>query len=546
LTFWIVIPAEAGIQSFHRILDSRFRGSDGKTEFFRILLGIRKGKVNFWAKIKKGFLPAALFLLFLPAAAFSFSLEGRVKDSSLGNGMKVLLLERHESPTLSFHIRFRVGAVDENLGVTGTAHLLEHMLFKGTQTLGTKNYGEEEKVLMRMDSVYAFLEAEKAKGEKADKDFLKYLEDTLRKLQAEHKKWVVKDEIERIYSRNGAVGFNAFTSQDSTSYVVSLPSNRLELWARIESDRLLNPVLREFYSEREVVREERRRSYDSNPRRKLMENFLAASFIAHPYGRPVIGWASDIQNLDKQATEDFFRTFYSPAKTVLAVVGDVHPEEALRVIKKYFERIPRRALPPLLKTAEPEQAGERRIWVEADANPQLIMGFHKPNAPHPDDAVCEIIEGILSSGRTSRLYRRLVEEEKIALEASASNGSPGERYPNLFLLSATPRHPHTAEELEKALLRELEELKREPVSDSDLQKIKNQIQTSFLRKLDSNSTLAYWLSYGQCLFGDWRYVTDRIQAYEKVTAEEVRRVARKYFIPKNQTVAILVKPSESP
>jgi predicted Zn-dependent peptidase len=174
------------------------------------------------------------------------------------------------------------------------------------------------------------------------------------------------------------------------------------------------------------------------------------------------------------------------------------------------------------------------------------MGFHKPNAPHPDDAVCEIIEGILSYGRTSRLYRRLVEDEKIAVEASASNGFPGERYPNLFILSGTPRHPHTAEELETALLRELEELKKEPVSDPDLQKIKNQIQTSFLRKLDSNSSLAYWLSYGQSLFGDWRYTTDRIKAYEKVTAEDVRRVARKYFITKNRTVAILVKPSESP
>ncbi len=495
---------------------------------------------------KRFFALIAILLFLLPAAAFGFSLEGRVKEYTLENGIKVLLLERRESPTISFQIRFRVGAVDENVGATGTAHLLEHMLFKGTKTLGTKNYAEEEKILSRMDSVMASLETEKAKGEKADKGFLQYLDETRRSLQAEHKKWVVKDEIDRIYSQNGAVGFNAFTSQDSTAYVVSLPSNRLELWARIESDRLLNPVLREFYSERDVVMEERRRSYDSKPQRRLMENFLASSFIAHPYGRPIIGWPSDIQNLDRWATEAFFHTFYSPANTVLALVGDVRPDEALPVIKKYFERIPRQPLPPPLKTREPEQAGERRVTVETDANPELAIGFHKPNAPHPDDAVCEIIEGLLSYGRTSRLYRRFVEEEKIAVEASASNGPPGERYPNLFVLSGTPRHPHTAEELEKGLLEELERLKREPVPDPELQKIKNQIETSFLRKLDSNSSLAYWLAYGQSLFGTWQYVTDRIQAYGKVTAEDVRRVAQKTFIPRNRTVATLVKPSESP
>ena len=184
--------------------------------------------------------------------------------------------------------------------------------------------------------------------------------------------------------------------------------------------------------------------------------------------------------------------------------------------------------------------------METDANPQLIMGFHKPNAPHPDDAVCEIIEGLLSYGRTSRLYRRLVEEEKIAVEASASNGYPGERYPNLFVLSGTPRHPHTVEELEKGLLEELERLKREPVPEAELRKVRNQIETSFLRRLDSNSSLAYWLSYGESLFGTWRYVPERIQAYGKVTAEDVRRVAQKFFIPRNRTVAALVKPSPSP
>jgi len=482
--------------------------------------------------------------LFCTPGILAFSLEGRVKEFTLENGMKVLFLERHQSPTMALYIRFRVGASDENIGMTGTAHLLEHMLFKGTKTLGTKDYAEERKILDRMDSVSMALDAEKSKGEKAGPEYLKYLQEALKSLQEDHKKYVIKDEIERVYSQNGGVGFNAMTSVDTTTYVVSLPSNRLELWARVESDRLLNPVLREFYSERDVVLEERRRSIESQPERILLENFLAVSFIAHPYGRPVIGWPSDVQSLDREATERFFRTYYSPANTVLTIVGDVKAEEALPLLKKYFERIPRQVLPPPLRTVEPAQAGERRLEVVSDANPQLIIGFHKPNPPHPDDGALEIMEGLLSSGRTSRFYRRLVEEEKIAAEVSAANGWPGERYPNLFAVFAAPRHPHTAGELEKAILEELERLKREPVSAEELKKIKNQIQTGFLRQLNSNPKLAYWLSYGQSLFGDWRYLVQRLEAYEKVTPEDIRRVAEKYLTARNRTVATLVRTSD--
>ena len=355
---------------------------------------------------------------------------------------------------------------------------------------------------------------------------------------------MIKDEIEFIYSRNGGVGFNAMTSMDTTTYVVSLPANRLELWARVEADRLLNPVLREFYSERDVVMEERRRSIESQPERVLMENFFAASFVAHPYGRPIIGWPSDIQSLKKQETEQFFRTYYSPKNTVIAIVGNVQIEEALPVLKKYFEPIPPQVLPPSLPTVEPPQLGERRLEVIADANPQLIVGFHKPNSPHPDDGVFEIIEGLLSSGRTSRFYKRLVEEEKIASEVSAANGYPGERYPNLFAVFAAPRHPHTAAELEKAILQELDRLKNEPVSEEELQKIKNQMQTTFLRQLNSNTKLAYWLSYGQSLFGDWRYLPQRLDAYDKVTAEDIRRIAEKYLTSRNRTVATLLRAGE--
>ncbi len=484
-------------------------------------------------------------LLFLipPQESLSFSLEGRVKEFTLQNGMKVLMMERHQSPTLALYIRFRVGAVDENLGMTGTAHLLEHMLFKGTKTIGTKNYAEEEKILNRLEYVGMALDAERAKGAKSDPTFRKHLEETLQDLEKEHKKWVIKDEIESIYSENGAVGFNAMTGADTTTYVVSLPANRLELWARIESDRILNPVFREFYSERSVVMEERRQSIESKPERKLAEQFLASSFIAHPYGRPVIGWASDLAYLEKRTTEQFFRTFYSPENTVLTLVGSLRPDSALPILQKYFERIPRQVLPPPLRTQEPTQVGERRIQVLADAKPQLVIGFHKPHPPDPDDAVLEIIDGLLTTGRTSRFYKTLIEEEKIAVEVSSSQSFPGERYPNLFVIFATPRHPHTAEELEKGIYRELDRLRTDPLPAAELEKVKNEIQTSFLRKLNSNSRLAYWLSYGQSLFGSWRHMEQRLQALDQVTAEDIRRVAQKYFTTQNRTVATRVPTS---
>ncbi len=490
------------------------------------------------------FLFILLFSFSRAPLSFALSLEERVQEHTLSNGMKVLLLERRQSPTISLYLRFRVGAVDETTGITGTAHLLEHMLFKGTKTLGTKDYAEEEKVMDRVASVGAALDAERSKGEKANPEYLKYLESSLRTLQDEQRKWIVKDEIASIYSENGAVGFNAMTSADTTTYVISLPANRLELWARIESDRMLNPVLREFYSERDVVLEERRRSYDSQPDRKLVENFLAAAFIAHPYGRPVIGWPSDIEFLHKGTTEQFFRTYYSPGNTVLAAVGDLDPEEALAFIKKYFERIPSQILPPPLHTKEPEQLGERRIQVLADANPRLAIGFHKPNPPHKDDVVLEVIDGLLTSGRTSRFYRQLVEEEKVAMEVSAYYGYPGERFPNLFTISAAPRHPHTPQELESKILRELDRIKSDLVSPDELQKIKNQIQANFLRSINSNVKLASWLSYGQSVFGDWRYVAGRLKALEQVSPEDIRRVAQTYFVDRNRTVAILMKSAD--
>lgn len=480
-------------------------------------------------------------VLLLHTLAFGLSLEGRVKEYSLNNGMKILILERHFAPVVSLYMRFKVGAVDEAGGETGTAHLLEHMLFKGTETLGTRNYKEEKKILKEIDQLAGQVDEEMKKGEKADGNRIAELKERLKNIQQEHKKWVVKDEIDAIYSQNGAEGLNASTGYDITTYKVSLPANRIELWARIESDRISNPVSREFYSEREVVREERRQREETQPDGKLMENFLATAFVAHPYGRPIIGWDSDIKYLKRGRVKQIFRDYYCPNNAVVAVVGDVNPDEVMKTIERYFGGIPRQEILPVSVSEEPEQSGERRVEVEFEANPKMIIGYHKPSLPHFDDYVFDVIDILLSDGRTSRLYKKLVEEKKIAVSVSTSNGFPGSRYANLFTVFATPRSPHTCDELEEEIYKQFDRLKEEAVTSYELNKVKNRLEASFIRSLNSNTGLAGRLSYYQTIAGDWRYIEEHLKVIEKVTPEDIMEVAKKYLIRKNRTVAQIVQ-----
>ncbi len=490
-------------------------------------------------KLLIGFITAGVLLLH--TISFAFSLEGKVREYNLKNGMKILILQRNFSPVVSMYIRFKVGSVDEPWGETGTSHLLEHMLFKGTETLGTKDYQEEKKLLDEIDSLAGQMDSEMKKGEQADDSRIAEWKEKLKVLQKEHRKWVVKDEIDAIYARNGADGMNASTGYDVTTYKVSVPANRIELWARIESDRMSNPVFREFYSEREVVREERRQREETQSDGKLMENFLATTFVAHPYGRPVIGWDSDIRYLEKRRVEKIFSNYYCPNNAVVAVVGDINPDEVMRIIEKYFGKIPPQEIVPVPMSEEPEQSGERRVEVEFEANPRLIIGYHKPALPDFDDYVFDVIDILLSGGRTSRLYKVLVEEKKIAVSVSTANGFPGSRYSNLFAIFATPRSPHTCDELEKEIYRQIDKLKEEPLTPYEFTKVKNRLEAGFVRSLNSNAGLASRLSYYQIIAGDWRYTEEHLRVIERVTPEDVMEVAKKYLIKKNRTVAEIVK-----
>lgn len=476
------------------------------------------------------------------------SLADRVIEHRLANGLTVLLAERHQSPIVSINMTFGVGGMDERTGMTGVAHLYEHMAFKGTRTIGAKDYAQERPLLEeldrlndRIDRLQAELGLALDKPDPAKTRELEQLRQTFAATQDRAGEWVVGNEMPLLYQRHGAVGLNASTGKDVTRYTVSLPANRLPLWAAIEADRMAHPVLREFYKERAVVMEERRLRTDDSPGGLLYEAFTAAAFQAHPYGFPTIGWGSDIQALTPAATEAFFRTYYGPGNAVIAIVGDINPKETIALIERSFGSIPSASTPPRVVTVEPAQRGERRVSVEFEAEPIVMVGYHKPTIGHPDDPVFDVLDAVLSEGVTSRLYKRLVRDLKLAASVSTDAGTPGVRGANLFQVSATPLAPHTTGELETAIDEELGRLKREPVSAEELAKVLNNLDAGLLRALRSNSGLASQLAYFQVVAKDWRHVLaarDRIAA---VTPADIQRVAAKYFTPSNRTVATLIR-----
>jgi predicted Zn-dependent peptidase len=478
-------------------------------------------------------------LFLICGQSYGFDLEKNVVKTKLKNGLTVLMMERHLSPTVSLFIRHRIGAADETAGEYGAAHFCEHMMFKGTTTIGTKNYKAEKNILDAIEKTGTALDKEKLKDQKADQKIIQELSEKLKKLQNEAKVYSIPNEIDRLYTQNGSIDMNASTGQDVTTYHVSLPANKIELWARIESDRLINPVFREFYTERDVVMEERRQRAEADPEGKLYEQFLRAAYKVHPYGRPVLGLTEDIMNLSPEAVKNIFAEYRAPESIVIAVVGDINPLKTLKLIEKYFGRIPANNKDKNVIPAEPPQTEERKVEVLFDANPMMIIGYHKPTAPTYDDYVFDVLETILTTGRTSRLYNLLVTETGIAESVSASNGVPATRYPNLFTIFAKPRYPHTNMELEEVILREIEKIKTQPVTDTELAKAKNQLKMDYIRNLDSNGELASMLSYYEVLLGDYRYISNYLNIIDKVSAEDIQKAAILYLNKENRAIAVL-------
>jgi len=461
--------------------------------------------------------------------------EKRMTEFTLDNGLKFLILERHEAPVVSFHIHADVGAVDEVKGITGMAHLFEHLAFKGTKTIGTKNYDAEAKAMARMDELFDAIKAERRKAEPGQAH-LEQLQKQFEAAQAEAQKHIENDEYWDVYQREGGTYFNAYTDQDYTCYIVSLPSNKIELWMSLESDRFANPVLREFYKEKNVVMEERR-MMENNPRGRLYEEFEAIAYLAHPYGESVLGHMSDLQTLTRREAEAFFKKYYSPSNLTIAIAGDVDPQKVRNLAEKYFDGIPSSPKPEPVETVEPPQRGERRVVIEDPAQPGIVIGYHQPGINHPDNAIFGAIAQIIGTGRTSRLHKSLVKDKKIAVNVSAWPG--GSKYPGLFTFSAMPAKDHTGEECEQAIYAEIEKLKTELVSPEELKKAKIRVRAGLIRELDSNFALAMELAFYDVITGDWRNLFRELDKIERVTAEDIQRVAKEYFTKKNRSVGII-------
>jgi len=464
------------------------------------------------------------------------SFEKRTSMRTLDNGLTVIILERHDAPVFSYATMINTGSAQEVPGITGLAHMFEHMAFKGSDRIGTTNWEAERQALAKVEETYAAYDqarhAETGRDEAKVKDLEKAWKDAI----AEADKFAKGDEFSEVVDRAGGVGMNAFTSSDMTGYFFSLPSNRFELWAFVESERFRNPVFRQFYKERDVVTEERRMRTESNPTGRLIEQFLAVAFTAHPYGFPGVGWPSDLSSFSATDAAAFAKIHYVPSNMVIAIVGDVSPAEAWPMIDKYFGRLPKAAKPQVLRTVEPKQTSERAVVLRETAQPFYVEGYHRPAATHPDNATYDVISMLMSSGRTSRLYRSLVRDKKIAAGAAGFNGFPGEKYPNLFAYYGVTTPGHTPDEVAEAIHAEIERIKTEDVPADELQSVKTRVKAGLVRSLANNSGLALSMANYQTLHGDWRELFREVERIDKVTSADVKRVAAETFVPANRTV----------
>jgi predicted Zn-dependent peptidase len=498
----------------------------------------------------------AIFIFQFAFMAALSAQEVRVVETNLSNGMKLLMVERHDEPSIAGGWVAHVGSANEHPGMTGIAHLFEHMMFKGTTTIGTTDAPKDFEILAAQEKIRDEMRAEEAKmrgeirGGKID-DLLKpenwtphyrELQKQFQALVEDERKVLVKNEFDNIYTGNGASGMNAFTMQDMTAYFCSVPANKTELWMWMESERIFHPVFREFYAERDVVFEERRMRLESTPMGVPMETFNAMFWEALPYSWDTLGWPSDVSSISKPQADAFYATFYAPQNLTLILVGDFDPKTIVPLAEKYFGRLPRgKSNPPDLVTLEPKQTVEKRMNAEVAANPQVEIFWHTVPFGHRDSYALEILAQLLST-QTGRFYKALVLGSGVATDAGASQNSM--KWAGFFDASGEAATGHTPEEIEKKLYVEIEKLQRDEVPAEELQKVKNNFAAAEYRKLNSNMSILHQIIWNEGE-GDWREINNFNAKVQAVTAADVKRVASEYLTKDNRAVATFTRKPET-
>jgi predicted Zn-dependent peptidase len=472
-----------------------------------------------------------------------------VQEFILNNGMTLMMVPRKGDPNIAAGWIAKVGSVNERPGITGMSHLFEHMMFKGTHVIGTSNIKEDLKLLDEMDALKT--EIRKEERVLVERQRLGEIQDIadpknrsprnqellgqLEQLGNSEKGLLVKDEFTRIYTTAGASGMNAQTNEDFTVYFINIPANKLELWFWMESDRLSSPVFREFYSERDVVREERRLRTESTPTGKFQEQFESMFWQSSPYGWPVVGWPSDLNGITREEAKAYFDMNYAPNNISACLVGDFEPSEAVELAKRYLGRLKRGPKDPEpVRTREVQQFAEARMNAFAETNPEAVIRYHGVADGHRDEPALLILAGLLN-GRTGRLYKSLVLEQGLANSASAVQN--GNKYEGYFELSGVAKPGKMPEEVEAAIYKELDKLKKEPVADRELQKVKNQNAATDFRRLQNNFALMFQLLVRDSGRG-WKHIDTDPKLIQAVTASDIMRIANSYFSPENRTVGI--------
>lgn len=474
------------------------------------------------------------------------AIEGQVREFTLANGLTFIVLERHEAPVFSFNTAVNAGGVDAVTGTTGIAHVFEHMAFKGTPHVGTTDFEKEKIALDAVDRAWANLLAERLRGHLADSTKIAGFEAAFKAAQEEAGGYVVSNGFTQVLEEAGVNGLNAGTRVDYTDFLYNLPSNKLELWALMEGDRMTNPVLREFYKEREVIVEERRMDEESTPNGRLFEEFLSTSFKAHPYGDGIIGHRSDLECLSRSDAEKFYREHYVAKNMATAVVGDVSAAEVERLANRYFSGVSDAPAPPPVVTVEPRQAAERRVVIEEDAQPVILLGYQEPDMNDPRFHAFEALTSVLGDGRSSRLYTSLVKEKKVAVQVGAGSGMPGRKYGNLlfaYIVPATGVDPDSAlAAFDAEVARFLAEA---PVTKDELDGVKARARAEFWHSIQSNEGMAGQLAYFQELTGSWRNLFKLVDEMNAVTEGDVMSAAKECLRKDNRTVAMLRQRSGS-